>query len=891
MSFGVKFQNLEYNSPMSDSHPKPPKFSSFLFRWFCEQSIYDELQGDLEEEFYLNVKELGLKKAQKLYHKEVLKMLRPSVIKKTNSQNTHYNNMSMLKNYIKVAFRSLAKNKLFTFINITGLAIGMSVALLIVNLVFDAQKFDEFHENKDRIYRVLSTPKQVGYNSNETATTPAMLGLKMKEELPGVEEVVRIRRRFSGRIKKADGSILSEGIYADDNFFNVFSFDLLRGNPNKALTNPFSVVLTETLAETLIPGQDAMGKLLTIPDRGEFLVTGIVADPPMHSHVKFELIVSFSTVGPLEEQGSIYASSTDWEDFNTSYVYFLLAEEQNIDNVQNWLNKAGEEMYAPYENLTTTFATQNVAAIVPGKNLNNQIGAEFTSLPIIILGTVAMLIVLSACFNYTNLSIARAMKRSKEIGVRKMVGSSRKQIFYQFSVETVIVTVISVCFSVLLFTVIKPAFITNIPRIDLVMQFETAPALYAYFFVFAVVIGLMAGLFPALFFSRIKPLEALRSSNSMKLFSRVNLRKALIVVQFSLSLLFLITMNVVSKQYHYSMAYDMGFEQENVLNLSLNGNDAQQLITELEKIPEISKISASSVLLGTSANMSTMVKNPLNNDSLRVNYISATPTFFELHDLELIVGGIYASRQPEEDLNKMVVNEEFTQFHGYINPANILDEQFYVSNKLVTVVGVIKDFNFQYLEESIHPLMMFESANSFDFLNLSVQGTDYANTLDKIEQVWAQVDKETPLNARFLDKELEEVNSYLLIFVSVFGFLGVIAASIACLGLLGMAVFNAESRTKEIGVRKAVGASIGNLIMILSKSFIKLILLSGILGSIIAYLLLENVLLAQTYYHVNVGILEILSALATLVGLAALAVGSQTWRAARANPVSLLRYE
>ncbi|GAB5523325.1 MAG: ABC transporter permease [Roseivirga sp.] len=876
---------------MPESQHTPPALYARLFRKICKDELFEELHGDLLEEFHLNSEELGAKKARTLYKKEVIKLLRPSVIKRSQKLKYQLNNTYMFKNYTKVAFRSLTKNKLFTFINITGLAIGMSVGLLIVNLVFDALKFDQFHSNKDRIYRVLTTPKRVGFRWDETATTPSLLGLKMKDELPGVEEVVRIRRRFSGRIRKDEGSLFTEGIYADDNFFKVFSFDLQQGNPAQALANPFSIVLTQTLAETLMPGENAMGKLLTIPDRGEFLVTGIVADPPVHSHVKFDVIVSFSSVGPMEQQGAIYNASTDWEDFGTSYVYFMLEEGQELTKVQAWLDQAGEEIYEPYENLTTTFATQSITSIVPGKDLNNQIGAELIPLPIIILGAVAMMIILSACFNYTNLSIARAMRRAKEIGVRKMVGSSRKQIFNQFTVETVMVTLIAVFFSAMLFTVIKPLFITSIPRIDLIMQFETPPVLYAWFLLFAVLTGLIAGLFPALFFSRIKPLEALRSGASMKLFSRVNVRKALIVVQFSISILFLITMNVVSKQYRYSMAYDMGFAKENILNISLNGNDVQRLTSELEKIPEISKISASSIVMGTGANNRTILKNPVTNDSLYNYYISATPAFFELHGLELVAGDIYETRKPDESLNKMVVNEEFARFQGYASPQEILGQTFYVNTNLVTIVGVVKDFNFQYLEERIRPLMVFESEGSLNYLNLSVQGQDYVNTLGKIEQAWEKVDEDAALEAKFLDAELEEVNGFLLIFVRVFGFLGVIAASIACLGLLGMAVFNAESRTKEIGVRKAVGASIGNLIMILSKSFMKLIALSGIFGGLIAYFLLEKVVLAQTYYSVNVGILEVLSAAMVLFGLAILAVGSQTWRAARANPVDSLRYE
>ncbi len=876
---------------MKKSLPTPPKLYSRLFKRLCRDELYFELQGDLLEEYWLNVEERGYRKANRAYKMEVVRLIRPSVLKLFQKQKKHYNNTAMLRNYTKVAFRSLSKNKLFTFINITGLAIGMSVGLLIVNLVFDAVQFDQFHTNKDRLYRVLSTPVRPGLNSDQSATAPNILGDQMKADLPGVDEVVKIRRWFSGRIKMEKGSLFTQGIYADENFFDVFSFDLKRGNPSTALSNPFSIIITETLAETLRPGEDLMGQILTIPDRGEFLVTGIVADPPVHSHMKFQTIASFSTVKALEDQGIISNNSQSWEDYSSGYVYFLLEEGQRMDNVQVWLNQKGLDVSNQFENLDVTFATQKITSIIPGKDLNNQIGAELIPLPIIILGAIAMAIVLSACFNYTNLSIARALRRSKEIGVRKIVGSSKRQIFTQFTIETVIVTLIAVFFSYFLFLVIKPLFMLSIPRIDQIMQPETPPTLMIFFVLFSIVIGLIAGLFPALFFSKIKPLTALRNNSSLKLFSHVNIRKALIVVQFTLSIFFLITMNVVSKQYRYAMIHDMGFEKENILNLSLNGNDARKLITEIEKIPEVSKISASSMVVGTGASQSYMIKNPVRNDSAYLNFISATPEYFDIHDIDVVAGSIYEPRKPEERLNRMMVNEKFVEFQGYSSNQEILGEQFIINGQPVTVTGVVEDFNFQYIEEPIRSLVFFESDIRFDFLNLSIQTALLPNTIDKLETAWDVVDSETELEVKFLDQELEESNAFLVIFVRVFGFLGFIAASIACLGLLGMAVFNAETRIKEIGIRKAVGASIGNLVMILSKTFIRLISISGIVGSFLAYLVLDKLVLAQIHYRVSIGVLEIMTAIVILFSLAILAVGSQTWKAARRNPVESLRYE
>lgn len=876
---------------MADKVNRIPKLYKRLFRWFCKDHLYAELQGDLEEEFHLNVAQYGLVKARKCYRKEVIRMIRPSVIKRFKSQTTRQNSISMYINFIKVAFRSLSKNRLFTFINITGLAIGMSVALLIVNLIFDVAQFDQFHEHKDRLYRITSTPMKTGFHSKEGATSPMPLAEKMMDEVPGIETTSRIRRWFTGRLKIDDKNLFAEGIYAENNFFDLFSFELEQGNPATALNNPFSIILTRSLAEKLRPGVDLMGKLISIPERGEFLVTGIMADPPGHSHMKFDMISSFNTAQVLEEQGKIAQVTHDWEDFLHGYVYFLVEEGKDLSYLQAWLDTQGKQLYEAEEHFYAQFDTQKITQIIPGKNLNDQLGAEMPALPIIILGAIALLILLSACFNYTNLSIARALRRSKEIGVRKIVGSSKGQIFSQFTIETMIVSLVSVGFSILLFMVIKPMFIASIPRIDEVMQPETPALLIGLFILFALFIGFFAGIFPALFFSRIKPLLALRSQSSVKLFSQVNLRKVLIVAQFAISIFFLVTMNVVLKQHRYTMAYDMGFREENLVNLELQGNAAERLLTELEKIPEVNGLSASSMILGSAYNNRIMVKDPATNDSIGTNFIAASPSFFELHEIPLVAGEVYPDRGPEEQLNTIMVNEAFVSFHGYESPQAILGTQFMVSGNLSSITGVIRDINYQFIEEAIHPLVLFESPGNYRFVNASVQGLDIVTTVNKIEAAWAEVDAENDLALSLMDEQLAETSSFLITFTRVFGFLGFIAASIACLGLLGMAVFNAETRTKEIGIRKAVGATVNQLIMILSKSFVKLIAIAGILGGVLAYLVLQNLVLPEIHYHVNVGLLEVLSALFILLSLALLAIGSQTWRAARANPVEALRYE
>lgn len=876
---------------MLKSNSKPPVFFTRLFERFCKTDLYDELQGDLEEEFYLNIGEFGQSKAKRIYIKEVLKMIRPSVLKRIQNNKTQFNNTVMLRNYTKVAFRNLSKNKLFSFINITGLSIGMSVALLIINLVYDVTRFDQFHEDKDQIFRVISRPDFVGLNVDDYATAPLPLGNKMLTELPVVDEVVLIRNAYEQLVEMGDNFMQVRGLYTESNFFDLFTFPMTQGIPSSALDEPYSIVITQQLAERILPNEEALNKTITLSGKGEFKVTGILKDVPQHSHMQFEFLMSMATARALEASETISIASNKWDNFYSGYVYFKTSDTKNLNSIQSWLDETNKVEMARFENISNAFSIQALTDIVPGENLSNQIGAEFLKTPIIILGAIAFAIVLSAAFNYTNLSIARALRRSREVGVRKVVGSTRRQIFDQFIVETFVLTFLALIGSYFLFLVIKPGFVSLIPRMDRIISPETPTILILYFLLFSTVIAFVAGTLPALFFSKISTLNALRNSGSIKIFSRINIRKALIVAQFAFSLIFITSLSVISKQYDFFLSHDMGFDQENSLYINMAGNEKQILINEYAQFSEVQEIALSSVIPGTGAIQRTIIKDLDTNDSSYIHFMSVDENYLPMHKINIIAGVNFSPKSSDALETGIIVNETFTKNYGFDSPEDALGAVYKTGQNITQIIGVTQDFNYTHLEEPIESFVIRQQPYYHNYLVLNIKSNDVINTLENLEQKWYSIDAVNDFDARFLDDTIEGSYSFFNDIYVLFRFVGFLSISIACLGLLGMAVFNAETRTKEIGVRKALGAGEKQVIFILSKGFLKQLILASVIGAPLTFILFDKVILAQFFYRIVISPIHLLTGIVILFAIAAITIGSQTWRAAKANPVDSLRHE
>lgn len=877
---------------------QPPKFHQRLFSLICASDYYEELQGDLMESYRMNLKTGGRKFANANYKKEVFKMCRPSVLKKPSFNFKFLPQPNMILNYSKITIRNIVNNKLFSAINIIGLAISMSVGLLIITMVADQYSFDNFQENKDRIYRFIThtTPVDTRRRGDHFATTSYPLGEIMMQN-PLVEKVVRFRRYISGdvtfnNIKK----IPMQGHFTEQSFFDVFTYELIQGDPKTALKDPQSLIFTEEAAKRLFGQEDALDKVVSIGKYGDFKVTGIMKDIPRNSHFKFEILASASTLPILENKGVIEELTTNWMNFWEGYVYILLKQGADPESIKKELERIGRQRTEANNNYIIKYELQGLRDITPGIDLANQIGPTIETNILILLSILAAVVIFSACFNYTNLSIARALKRAKEVGIRKVVGSNKGQIFWQFITEAIIISLLALLLSVLLFTWIRSGFYQTFP-VDMteIMSLDITPKILIYFTLFATVTGFLAGFLPSLILTKVQPAQILKSGGRIKLMKGVNLRKTLIVIQFTISLVLIIIVTVTSKQYKFVTNYDIGFNSENILNVKLQGNDHMVFANEFTKIPEVSRISFSSHVLGTGTQMGTYVKFKDLTDSTVVSYMFSDRNYLVNHEIPFLAGNNFPENIPESDNEEtmIIVNQKFLELYGVGNPADVLEEEFKTGHgTTLRVIGVVKDFHFVKLSQALKPFFIMNNPKRFNVANLKVASRDILQLMGKLDKSWQKIDfKVHPFEAGFYDQQLADAYRQYTVTMRVLGFIAFLAISIACLGLVGMAVYNSESRLKEIGIRKVMGASVQNLVYLLTKGFVKLSVVASIIAITIAYFMVEQVIMGRVAYKAPLSVLDYGLGVLILVFLVFLITGSQTWTASRASPVNTLRNE
>lgn len=499
----------------------------------------------------------------------------------------------MFKNYIKIALRSMLRHRLFTAINIIGLAISMSVGLLMITFISDLWSYDSFHENKDRIFRVTTANQDANGFVMNLASTSVKAGYDIRESVPGVEDLTIIRRGFGGDAEIGYKKIPMDALWADNSFLNVFTFPLSQGNPATALQEPYSIVLTEKTAVKLFGKPNGLGETIKF-DSLNYKVTGIMKDIPKLSHFDFGALVSFSTV--VLQKPTHDGDFMGWGTFFDNYTYMLLPEKHNLSTVQAAIDNISKSENNGLKGQQINLSLQPLNEISVGGSKVNEIGRSLDSVAIWILVALTSIVLLSACFNYMNLSIARALKRSKEVGIRKVVGAGKGQVVVQFITESVLISLISLGFALLLFMLLREQFVGIHDFIDRLVILDLSFVTILCFVVLAIFIGLLAGIFPALFFSRIKALQVLKGITSLKLFHRVNLRKTLIVVQYVFSLVFITTTFIGYTQYKSFITYDLGFSTENILNIRLHGNKADLVAEKLSELPAVKAVSKSRIV-------------------------------------------------------------------------------------------------------------------------------------------------------------------------------------------------------------------------------------------------------------------------------------------------------
>jgi len=871
------------------------KWAQRLFLWLNDEKAVEDLIGDANEIYNREKKQYSNLRANFRYVVQLFKLSVSYAVRKrkgqiwnvfpvTNSPN------GMIKNYIKIAARGLVKNKLFTFINVISLAISMSVSLVIIGMIFDLIKYDNFHVNKERIFRVITKVNYPDYRTDLKATAPEPVAEKLAS-YSGIEKVVRIHGRFSGNIDTGDKIIPLRGYFVDGSFFEVFSFNLVKGNSALALKDPFSIVITKKAATKLFNSDDPLGKIIKVGNLGDFVVNGVIEDVPKYSHLQFEMLGSFSTIPILENEEKLFPVTDRWNQFFSTYVYTLLLPDANRDDIQFELDRISGSAYEKFDNLTAAFSLQSITDIVPGPDLSTQIGPKMMYLPVIILSIISLVILLSACFNYTNLSIARSLKRAKEFGIRKVSGGTGKQIFIQLIAETVIISLLSLGFSIVIFLMVRPEFLAIVPRASEMFDLELTFSLFIFFLIFSILIGILAGIIPALYFSGINPIKALQDSGSIKVLKRVNLRKVLITSQFALSLLFITGMVIIYKQYRFSLSYNFGFNQENILNVPLQGNNYAMLVNEFMQVPEVSKISKSSLIPGTGFMTGTWIKFPNGQDSIISNFMNIDHQYIDNLELKLLAGRNFDPLFSHHGESAAIVNQEFLKVFSVEHTLDIIDSIFIIHGNQFKIIGVIKDFHYSHLEDPIKPFMFTNDPKLFQYLNLKISPSHIAVTMNKLEDAWTAVDSKNEFKATFFEIQIQQTYGFMINFMKLFGFFGLVAITIAVLGLLGMAVFSAETRLKEVGIRKILGASNLNLIALLSVGFVKLLFIAAIIALPVVFLLFDKLFLALQHYRTYVGFQDMLIGFSIILVIGVLTVGSQAFNAARTNPSETLRNE
>ena len=871
------------------NNPRPPQWAERLLAWYCKPELLEDLQGDLNEYFDRNLKAKGARRARLIYIIDVLKFFRIYTLRKP--QFIHlFIHWLMLGSYIKTSGRTLVRNKLFSAINIIGLAISMSVGLLMIAFLSDLLSYDNFHEKKDSMYRVISTNQFRDQPDKDVATTSVKAGEKIRETLPGIEELTILRRGFGGDAQVGESVVPLSGLWADASFFKVFTFPLLQGDPATALQEPYSLVLTEKYANKLFGEADALGQLVSF-DTLTYVVTGVMRDIPKLSHMRFEALASFSTVAlqkPDTDGGFL-----SWESIYMNYVYIVLNEKGNRQTAQANLDRLSAEENANLNNQAIALSLQPLQEIAIGKKLDNQIGFVLNSIAIWILVGLACIVILSACFNYTNLSMARSLRRSREVGIRKVMGALKSHVLGQFITESVFFSLLALVFSFLLFLFLRTQFLALAPPLADQVSLHLSPQLMLYFVVFAIVVGIAAGFIPALFFSRINAIQVLKDVSSLRVFRHVNMRKALIVVQYIFSLVFITATLIGYKQYKGLLTFDLGFNTENILNIRMQGNNSDLFIQELSALPAVSEISKSVMVtsVGSIWGMYIKYKDPQDSADVWVNFVDEH--YLPLHQHQFIAGRNFNPNLAGEEGEAIVTEQVLKRFNiAQDDPHEALGEQIIVPGLKLTIVGVLKDFHYGTLEDKIHPMVFrhFSDASN-GYVNAKIISNDLPATLASIEAVWKKFDKVHPLEATFYDEQIEQNYNQFIVMVKVFGFLAFLAICIASMGLFGMVVFSTETRLREISIRKVMGASEGSLVYLLGKGFLLLLIIAALIALPATYLFFDKVVLINFAYHQPMGWSELLTGALAVMLIAFLMIGSQTLKVARTNPAEVLKNE
>ncbi len=781
----------------------------------------------------------------------------------------------MLKNYLKIAFRNIIKNKIYSFINIFGLAVGLAATILILLWVMDELSYNDFNKNLDQIYLVPQTQHYKNMGDFTVSATPTALAPYLKSEYPGIEYATRYTA-FGGErtVSYADKNFTEMMRYADPDIFKIFSFTFIEGRPESALSVPNSVVITKEVAEKFFGNLDVLGKTFKVDGNYDFKITGVINNIPDNSDIKFDLLASMKALD------NFHADLNNWGS-NRLNTYVLLKkgvsyteESKKIKAVLQQHIKsatAGDLFFFPFKDF----------------HLYSISGTGGRIKTVELFSIIALITLLIACINFMNLSTARAAKRTTEVGIKKVVGATRIQIAKQFFGEALVLTFISLLLAMLLVELFLPVF-NQIAEKNLSLgNLSTGSILLIIGLTFLT--GVISGLYPALYLSSFKPLSILKKGGKTGT-GHVSLRKVLVVFQFGISIFLIVSTLIVSMQHAYLINKNLGFDKQNIVYFPVNDNvkaNIGSIKSELLRNTNIKDVSyASDIPFQIYSNGGGWTWNGKDSkQDVLISFFGVDYDFTKTFNIKMDKGRFFSTSFPSDTVNNVIINETFANIIG---GKNIIGTVLSDGNQHYNVVGVMKDFNYTNLFTKTGPLLIYVS-NSTRFVFVKVS-SNLPKAVDYIKKVYTEFNPGFPLQYHFLDEAYEESFKSEMRLSRIFNDFAVLAIIISCLGLFGLASFVAEQKTKEIGIRKVLGASSFNLVKNLTAQFLTWVVIANIIAWPAAYYYLGN-WLDDYPYRINLSIwLFVASGILALI-IAVLTVGFQAIKAANANPVKSLRYE
>ena len=857
---------------MSKKGFRPPRLIWFFLQWFADNEMLASMEEDLEARCAKAAEKYGSFQAR------LSCMLQGILLLFSFSIESFFWGITMFRNYVKVAFRHIKRRKVYSFINILGLTIGMACFILIGLWVKDELSFDRFHEKKDRIFRVLNRMQDGNAGFNITYA----LGPALKTEYPEVEEACRVCTWYGSHVKYQDKIYAERNIYlSDPEFFKIFSFPFIQGSPETALADKYSIVLTEQTAQKYFGDEDPIGKVLNLVLlEGDFTVTGVIENIPMNSHLRFDFI------GRIEFLGEDRLAR--WEEWSGPN-YVLLQPNVSATEFEPKISGIYKKNLSP--------GTTYVPELQPLTRVHlHEPGRPGQVKKVAMFSVIAVFIMLMACINFMNLATAQSSKRSKEVGIRKVIGALRRQIIRQFLGEAVLIAFFSLFLALIVVETVLPYFNQFTGKALVLLSGASFPLVLMLLFI-ALGTGMLAGSYPSLFLSAFQPVQTLKNQYSLKN-KGGGIRKVLIVAQFAISVGLIVCTLLVSSQLRYIQKRDLGLDRDHIVatyvypTLIPRFDAFKNVLLTQPNIKDVTSAAQPPFRVGE--NIQIDWEGNLTDETISADYTCVDYGFFKTFNMQILQGRTFSKEFVTDEKTTCIINEAAAQRMGLDNPVGT---NIYMNHpawpesfRPARVIGVVRDFHSRSLHTAIRPFVfrMYKPWHQYAFIK--IEGSQIQQALASIEGAYETYSPGIPFDYFFLDEVFNQQYTSEKQLGELFNGFSLLSVIIACLGLFGLASYTTEQKTKEIGIRKVLGASIPGIVAMTAREFLKWILIANLIAWPIAYFVMSK-WLQDFAYKVSMGpMIFLLSAGLTLI-VAVLTVSYHSLKAALTNPVESLRYE